>query len=165
MRSELDSMITSLRYDPPVVPLPTGSAAAARAATSALASLVKDSSVWTCFSLSGSRQMLIDSMPDGPPLAQPQLATCTMKIEATPPPALADDAQPAPREARSECRSGRDLHRVGKPRRHAWRDERWTTRPIGLRWPSQTGVVRSRGIIAMVVALKATLAPSSGVRA
>lgn len=84
MRSELDSMITSLRYDPPVVPLPTGCAAAARAATSALASLVRDSSVWTCFSLSGSRQMLIDSMPDGPPLAQPQLATCTMKIEATP---------------------------------------------------------------------------------
>ncbi len=84
MRSQLDDLITSLRYDPPVVLLPSGPAAMATAEAKALAALVKDASVWTCFSPSGSNQMIISSMPGGPPLAQPQLATCTMKIEATP---------------------------------------------------------------------------------
>jgi hypothetical protein len=84
MRGQLEAMIKSLRYDPPFVPLPSGSTAMTAAATSALAALVKDSSVWSCFSLSGPRSMVIDSMPNGPPLARPQLATCTMRIEATP---------------------------------------------------------------------------------
>jgi hypothetical protein len=84
MRAQLEALIASVRYDPPVVPLPTGSAAALAAAQSALAALVKDSPVWGCFSLSGPQTVRIDSMPDGPPLAHPQLATCTMKIEASP---------------------------------------------------------------------------------
>ena len=84
MRAQLEALITSLRFDPPVVPLPAGSAAAVEAARSALAALVKSSPGWGCFSLSGSKTMLIDSMPDGPPLAHPQLATCTMTIEASP---------------------------------------------------------------------------------
>jgi hypothetical protein len=84
IEDQLDAMITSLRYDPPVVPLPSGSAAMAAAEAKALAALVKDSPVWSCFSLSGPRSMVIDSMPNGPPLAHPQLATCSLKIEASP---------------------------------------------------------------------------------
>ena len=84
MRSQLEAMIQSLRYDPPVVPLPPGSAAMAAAEANALAALVKDSPVWGCFSLSGPGSMVIDSMPNGPPLAHSQLATCTMAIEASP---------------------------------------------------------------------------------
>jgi hypothetical protein len=84
MRAQLEALIASVRYDPPVVPLPTGSAAALAAAQSALTALLKDSAVWGCFRLSGPQTVMIDSMPDGPPLAHAQLATCTMKIEASP---------------------------------------------------------------------------------
>ena len=84
MRRQLEALIASLRYDPPVIRLPIGSAAALAAEQSALATLVKESPVWGCFSASGPHSMVIASMPNGPALARPQLATCTMKIEATP---------------------------------------------------------------------------------
>ncbi len=85
MRQQLAALIASLRYDPPVIPLPIGSAAAVAAEQSALAALLKDSPVWGCFSIAGPHSMVIDSMPDGPALVRPQLATCTMKIEPTRP--------------------------------------------------------------------------------
>jgi hypothetical protein len=84
MRAQLDASIASLRYDPPITPLPSGAAPMAAAEAKALAALVKDSPVWGCFSPSGPKTMLIDSMPDGPPLAQAQVATCTVTIEASP---------------------------------------------------------------------------------
>ena len=84
MRAQLDALITSLRYDPPAKSLPSGAAPMAAAEAKALATLVKDSPVWGCFSPSGPKMMLIDSMPDGPPLAHPQVATCTLTIEASP---------------------------------------------------------------------------------
>lgn len=84
MRAQLDALIASIRYDPPVVPLPSGAATMASVEAKALAALAKGSPVWGCFSLSGPKTMLIDSMPYGPPLAHPQVATCTLKIEASP---------------------------------------------------------------------------------
>jgi hypothetical protein len=84
MRAQLTALVSSLRYDPPATPLPSGAAAMAAAEAKALAALVKDSPVFGCFSLSGPKTMLIDSMPYGPPLAHPQVATCTLTIEASP---------------------------------------------------------------------------------
>ena len=84
LRAQVEAMITSLRYDPPVVPLASGPGAATTAATTALATLGKDSPDWACFTPSRSRQMVVDSLPMGPKLAHPQLATCTTTIEATP---------------------------------------------------------------------------------
>ena len=85
MRQQLSALVASLRYDPPVILLPTGAGAAVAAEQSALAALLKDSPVWGCFSVTGPHSMVIDSMPDGPTLVRPQLATCTMKIEPTRP--------------------------------------------------------------------------------
>ncbi len=84
MRAQLDALIASLRYDPPVTPLPSGTAVMAPVEAKALAALVKDSPVFGCFSLTGPKTMLIDAMPYGPPLAHPQVATCTLTIEASP---------------------------------------------------------------------------------
>lgn len=84
MQAQLDALIASLRYDPPVTPLPSGAAPMAAAEAEALAALVKDSPVWGCFGTRGPKTMLIDSMPDGPPLAQAQVATCTVTIEGSP---------------------------------------------------------------------------------
>ncbi len=85
MRSQLDALIGSIHYDPPVVPLPSGTAAAEAALAKALAVLVKQSSIWGCFPTHpGTGHMLISTLPDGPPLAKPQIATCTSEVEATP---------------------------------------------------------------------------------
>jgi hypothetical protein len=84
LRQQLDALIASLRYDPAVTPLPTGPDAALAAEQSALAALTKESPVWGCFSVSGPQSMVINSMPNGPVLARPQLATCTAKIEPSP---------------------------------------------------------------------------------
>jgi hypothetical protein len=85
LKADVEAMVARLRYDPPVVPLPTGSAAAEAAAATALGALVQDSPAWACFPpRPGSREMLATSLPMGPTLARPQLATCTMQIEATP---------------------------------------------------------------------------------
>jgi len=84
MRAELTALVSSLRYDPPAKPLPSGAAAMAAVEAEALAALVKQSPVFECFSLTGPKTMLIDAMPYGPPLAHPQVATCTVTIEASP---------------------------------------------------------------------------------
>jgi hypothetical protein len=84
LQVQVEALIASLRYDPPVVPLPSGAGAAAAAAASALAVLNKDSPAWACFVPVGTHQLIIDSLPMGPTLAHPQLATCTSMIEATP---------------------------------------------------------------------------------
>ena len=84
MRPELVALVASLRYDPPARPLPSGAAAMAAAEASALAALVKQSPVFGCFSPTGPKTMLIDAMPYGPPLAQPQVVTCTVTIDASP---------------------------------------------------------------------------------
>jgi len=84
LQAQVEAMITSLRYDSPVVPLPSGPGAAAAAAATALAALGTESPAWACFTPSGSHQVVIGSLPMGPELAHPQLATCTTRIEATP---------------------------------------------------------------------------------
>ena len=86
LKTEAETMVSSLRYDPPPVPLPAGATAAAAAASKALALLdTSDSGAWRCFpARPGSRQMRVSSLPMGPPLARSQLATCTTRIEATP---------------------------------------------------------------------------------
>ena len=84
VEAELQALIASLRYDPPVVPLPSGAGAAPAAAASALAVLSKDAPAWACLVTMGTKQLVIDSLPMGPALAHPQLATCTSAIEATP---------------------------------------------------------------------------------
>lgn len=85
LKGEVEAMVSSLRYDPPVVPLPTGSAAAEAAAANALSLLEKQSPAWACFPpRPGSGETLVTSLPTGPALARPQLATCTTQIEATP---------------------------------------------------------------------------------
>ena len=85
LRGEVDALVASIRYDPPVVPLSTDGGAAALAASKALATLAKDDPVWACFPpVGGTRQLLITALVMGPDLASPQLATCSTTIEATP---------------------------------------------------------------------------------
>ena len=81
----MEAVIASLRYDPPVAQLPSGPDAAASAACKALGILAAESPAWTCFPTTpGSRQAMLSTLPMGPDLARPQVATCTMRIEATP---------------------------------------------------------------------------------
>ncbi len=81
----VDGIVKSIRYDPPVTPLPTGPAAAADAARGYLAaSLVGADPSWACFPPEGSRTMTVSSLPNGPPLERPREATCTTTIVATP---------------------------------------------------------------------------------
>lgn len=84
MRTQLDALIASLRFDPPVVPLPAGKDAAAAAGTRALTILRRDTPSWGCFVAIGVSRMVVDAVPMGPTLAHPQLATCTSTMEATP---------------------------------------------------------------------------------
>lgn len=85
LRGEVDALVASVRYDPPVVPLSTDGGAAALAASKALATMAKDDPVWNCFPpAGGTRQLLITALVMGPDLAGPQLATCSTTIEATP---------------------------------------------------------------------------------
>ena len=81
----VDGIVKRIRYDPPVMPLPTDPAAAGKAVETALAVLAKGSDPsWACFPASGSRTLRVASLPNGPPLTTPQVATCTTAIEATP---------------------------------------------------------------------------------
>lgn len=81
---ELQALVGSLRYDPPVVPLPSASGAAEAAAAKALGIFAKDSPTWACFPAPGqTRHVEISALTSGPTLAQPQVATCTTTIEAT----------------------------------------------------------------------------------
>ncbi|HXR27001.1 MAG TPA: hypothetical protein VN771_03995 [Candidatus Baltobacteraceae bacterium] len=84
LQGQLDALIASLRYDPPITPLPAGSDAATAALAQALASQVQNDPSWACFPPTGTRQMLVSSIPGGTALAAPQVATCTTQITATP---------------------------------------------------------------------------------
>jgi hypothetical protein len=85
LQAPLEASLASLRYDPPVVPLPIGLAASNGAALKALGILAAQDSAWTCFPPPGAtRDGTITAVPMGPALHQPQRATCTTAIEATP---------------------------------------------------------------------------------
>jgi hypothetical protein len=84
LQAQMDTLVASLRYDPPATPLPSGADAATAAVTQALASQLQNDPSWACFPTSGTRQMLVSSLPDGTDLAAPQVATCTTTIAATP---------------------------------------------------------------------------------
>ena len=83
LQAQLDALIASLRYDPLPTPLPSGSDTASAALSQALIALGQSDPSWACFPTSGTRQMLVSSMPDGMDLAAPQVATCTTQITAT----------------------------------------------------------------------------------
>jgi hypothetical protein len=81
---QAEALVASLHYDPAVVPLEAGDAAAERAATKALAVLASTDPTWACFSgKPGIRQMRVTALVSGPVLAQPQTATCSTRIEPT----------------------------------------------------------------------------------
>jgi len=81
----LRALVASVRFEPAVVPLPSGPGAPDAAATRALGILAKDSRTWSCFPApGGTRQMEVTSLTNGPTLAHSQVATCTTTIEATP---------------------------------------------------------------------------------
>lgn len=84
LQAQLDALVASLRYDPPATPLPTGSDAATAAAAQTLSAMGSHDPSWACFPTSGTRQMLVSSLPDGTDLAAPQLATCSTLITTTP---------------------------------------------------------------------------------
>ena len=81
---QVEALVSSLRFDPPVVPLETTEAAAERAATQALATMTATDPAWACFpGKPGARQMRVTSFPQGPVLAEPQVATCSTRIDPT----------------------------------------------------------------------------------
>jgi hypothetical protein len=81
---QVEALVKGLRYDPPVVPLETTDAAAERAATQALATMTATDPAWACFpGKPGARQMRVTSFPQGPVLAEPQVATCSTRIDPT----------------------------------------------------------------------------------
>jgi hypothetical protein len=84
LKGQVEALVGSLHYDPPVVPLPTGSAATDAAMAKAFATLASDSPTWRCFpTRPGTAQMVVQSLVMGPDLVKPQLATCTTVIEPT----------------------------------------------------------------------------------
>ena len=81
---QVEALVASLRFDPPVVPLEISDAAAERAATKALATMTAIDPAWSCFpGKPGARQIRVTSFPQGPVLAEPQVATCSTRIEPT----------------------------------------------------------------------------------
>jgi hypothetical protein len=81
----VDRTVKGIRYNPPVVPLPTGPGAALEAATTALKVMAAiEPGAWACFPPSGERTTTVTTLPMGPALATPGEATCTTSIEATP---------------------------------------------------------------------------------
>ena len=86
LRAQLDALVASLRYDPPVVPLPAGATAERAAVAKALGTLAASSATWGCFPATpgASRQQVVASLTSGPDLVSPQLATCTTAVERTP---------------------------------------------------------------------------------
>ena len=81
---QVDALVASLRFDPPLVPLEISDAAAERAATKALATMASTDPSWECFpARPGIRHMRITAFASGPGLAEPQVATCSTRIEPT----------------------------------------------------------------------------------
>jgi hypothetical protein len=81
---QVEALVASLQFDPPVVPLEASDAAAEQAATKALATLTATDPSWACFpGKPGVRQMRVTAMVSGPVLAEPQIAACSTRIEPT----------------------------------------------------------------------------------
>jgi hypothetical protein len=81
---QVEALVSSLQFDPPVVQLEATDAAAEGAATKALAVVASTDPSWACFpGKTGIRQMRVTALVSGPALAQPQVATCSTRIEAT----------------------------------------------------------------------------------
>jgi hypothetical protein len=81
---QVDALVASLKFDPPLVQLEATDAAAEQAATKALAVMAKTDPSYACFpGKPGIRQMLVTALVSGPALAKPQVATCSTRIEAT----------------------------------------------------------------------------------
>lgn len=84
MTDQLQALIASLRYDPPVVPLPLASGAPEAALAKALGILARDSATWRCLPAhAGSAQADISDFPSGPTFSVPRHAVCTTQIEPT----------------------------------------------------------------------------------
>jgi hypothetical protein len=82
--AQVDELVASLAYDPPVVPLPSGEGAADAAVRSALDEMIRSEPAYACFPTSGSRRSVVSALPGMGLLAAPQVATCSTAIEATP---------------------------------------------------------------------------------
>ena len=83
-RQQVETLVASLRHDPPVVQLDISDAAAERAATRALAVMASTDPAWACFpGKPGIQQMPVNALVSGPALAKPQIATCSTRIEPT----------------------------------------------------------------------------------
>lgn len=81
---QVDALVASLQFDPPLVPLEATDAAAEQAATKALAAMARTDPGYACFPGNpGIRQMQVTALVSGPALAKPQVATCSTRIEAT----------------------------------------------------------------------------------
>jgi hypothetical protein len=81
---QVEALVSSLQFDPPVVQLEATDAAAEQAATKALATLSATDPAWACFpGKPGIRQMPVNALVSGPALTKPQIATCSTRIEPT----------------------------------------------------------------------------------
>ncbi|GAC1666137.1 MAG: hypothetical protein NVS9B8_07450 [Candidatus Limnocylindrales bacterium] len=84
LTGQLQALVSSIRYDPPVMRLPTSTGERDAAIGKALDSLARTSAAWRCFPHQiGSAVGVISEYPDGPALAAPHRATCRTTVEAT----------------------------------------------------------------------------------
>lgn len=88
LRSEVEAVIASLRYDPPVEPLPTGPDARHRAYAAALGTLrglAADDPAYACFPSAPdtAAKALLTSAPHGPALVRPIPVVCSWHVEPT----------------------------------------------------------------------------------
>ena len=84
LTGQLQALISSTRYDPPVPRLPTSTGERDAAIGKALDSLARTSAAWRCFpGRIGSAVGVISEYPAGPALTAPHRATCRTAVEAT----------------------------------------------------------------------------------
>jgi len=89
LEAQVDAMVASLRYDPPVVPLPAGPAGEAamrEAVARTLASLTTEYAGYGVFPTEPgtSRPCTVTQEPQGPELLRALDATCSTQVETTP---------------------------------------------------------------------------------
>jgi hypothetical protein len=84
MTRQLQGLIASVRYDPPVARLPATGAALDAALATTLDELAASSPAWHCFPAHvGTATATISEFPGGPALGAPHAATCRTAVEAT----------------------------------------------------------------------------------
>jgi hypothetical protein len=84
MTSQLQALISTVRYDPPVARLPVTGAALDAALATTLGELAASSAAWRCFPAHvGSATGTISEFPGGPALLAAHDATCQTAVEAT----------------------------------------------------------------------------------